>query len=143
MDYKNYSLQQLEDWIHDALQEASPQEVYATIRKVVQEQHNYHKERAQKCFDFLELLNGHRLVNFDDQVKKWVLPVQVDEDDVYYIHLPNDLLEAANLKAGDQVDWVNQGDGSYLLKKVQKEMTYDEAIAAGWTMTADGFWIKE
>jgi len=25
----------------------------------------------------------------------------------------------------------------------QRQMTYDEAIAAGWEMTADGFWIKE
>jgi bifunctional DNA-binding transcriptional regulator/antitoxin component of YhaV-PrlF toxin-antitoxin module len=27
------------------------------------------------------------------------------------------LLEAANLKEGDLVEWVDQGDGSYLLKK--------------------------
>ena len=24
-----------------------------------------------------------------------------------------------------------------------KEMTYDECIADGWEMTADGFWFKE
>jgi len=27
------------------------------------------------------------------------------------------LLKAANLKEGDEVEWVDQGDGSYLLKK--------------------------
>jgi bifunctional DNA-binding transcriptional regulator/antitoxin component of YhaV-PrlF toxin-antitoxin module len=81
-----------------------------------------------------------------DKVKKWVLPVEetkiveTDETD-YFVTFPDDLLEAANLKEGDQIEWVDQGDGSYLLKKVAK--TYDEMIAAGWTMTADGFWIKE
>jgi hypothetical protein len=82
----------------------------------------------------------------EDKVKKWVLPVEEvrDEDTdeyIYCVSFPDDLLEAANLKEGDQVEWVDQGDGSYLIKKVP--MTYDEMVASGWTMTADGFWIKE
>jgi bifunctional DNA-binding transcriptional regulator/antitoxin component of YhaV-PrlF toxin-antitoxin module len=28
------------------------------------------------------------------------------------------LLEAANLKEGDKVEWVDNGNGSYLLRKV-------------------------
>jgi bifunctional DNA-binding transcriptional regulator/antitoxin component of YhaV-PrlF toxin-antitoxin module len=28
------------------------------------------------------------------------------------------LLEAANLKEGDTVEWVDKGDGSYILRKV-------------------------
>jgi len=83
------------------------------------------------------------------KVKKWVLPIEetkiaeTDEID-YFITFPDDLLEAANLKEGDQVEWVDKGDGSYLLKKVEKKApTYDEMISEGWTMTADGFWIKE
>jgi len=78
-----------------------------------------------------------------DKVKKWVLPVEQVHDE-YFISFPDDLLEAANLKEGDQVEWVDQGDGSYLIKKVEKEsITYDEMIATGYIMTADGFWIKE
>jgi hypothetical protein len=57
-----------------------------------------------------------------DKVKKWVLPVEEvrDEDtdeDIYCVAFPDDLLEAANLKEGDIVEWVNQGDDSYLLQK--------------------------
>jgi hypothetical protein len=83
-----------------------------------------------------------------DNIKKWVLPVEeVENGDTgeqeYFITFPDDLLEAADLKEGDSVEYLDQGDGSYVLTKVQKEMTYDEAIAAGWTMTDDGFWIKE
>lgn len=84
----------------------------------------------------------------EDKVKKWVLPVEeckdADTDETeYFIQFPDDLLEAANLTVGDQVEWVDKGDGSYLLKKVERTLNYDEAIAAGWTMTGDGFWIKE
>jgi hypothetical protein len=57
-----------------------------------------------------------------DKVKKWVLPVEVvrDEDtdkDEYCITFPEDLLEAADFKEGDRIEWVDNGDGSYLIKK--------------------------
>ena len=54
-------------------------------------------------------------------------------------------MEAADLKEGDLIEWVDQGDGSFILKKVKDTplSTYDDMIAAGYTMTDDGFWIKE
>jgi len=92
-DYKKYSLEKLEEWMHDALscEETSPHEIYSTIRKVVQDQYNYHKEQSQKCFGLLELLSGHRPVSEEPQ--------------------------------------------SF------KQHSYSELIAAGYTMTADGFWM--
>ena len=57
----------------------------------------------------------------EDKVVKWVLPVQqkIEEGiDDYYVQFPDDLLEATNLKENDLVEWVDQGDGSYLLRKV-------------------------
>lgn len=55
----------------------------------------------------------------EDKVKKWQLPVEADgPSGEYFVTFPDDLLEAANLKEGDKVEWVDQGDGSYLLKKV-------------------------
>jgi len=54
-----------------------------------------------------------------DKVIKWQLPVeQVHEE--YFITFPDDLLEAANLKEGDDVEWVDRDDGSFLLQKVTK-----------------------
>jgi hypothetical protein len=55
------------------------------------------------------------------KVKKWILPVQqiIEEGvDHYFVQFPDDLLDAENLKEGDKVEWVDQGDGSYLLRKV-------------------------
>jgi len=110
----------------------------------------YYNKRAQLDADYeaIKAAGGYDWTPLptEDKVKKWRLPVQqssVDGVDDYYIEFPDDLLEAANLKEGDSIEWVDQGDGSYILKKVPvKAMTYDESIAAGWTMTADGFWIK-
>jgi hypothetical protein len=194
-DYKKYSLEKLQQWVHDAMNsDASPHEIYSAIREAVREEYYYHKDCISRASGLLELLSGHRPVkdesevnkwdaweehyypeeykktteNVDldkeieeirkeggydwtpevkrDKVKKWVLPVEeckdADTDETeYFVSFPDDLLEAANLKEGDQVEWMDQGDGSYLIEKVP--MTYDEMIAAGWTMTADGFWIKE
>ena len=55
----------------------------------------------------------------EDKVVKWQLPVEVDGlTGECYIQLPDDLLEAANLKEGDQIEWVDSGNGSYLFRKV-------------------------
>ena len=147
-DYKKYSLEKLEEWIHDTLNgDATPQEIYDVIKRVVDEQYHYHKHHAGRCYELLALLNGngkghiqayddyvddgmrpwgHSDLEYlfannkkEDKVVKWQLPTQVDglTGDVI-VNFPDDLLEAANLKEGDTIEWVDQGDGSYLLRKV-------------------------
>jgi len=164
MDYKKYSLENLENWLHDALSagEASPHEIYDTIKNVVEEEHTYYKIGAEKTNELLSLLNGHQHIDFtlsdyptyfstqndntnicstdnfsnycmnswgsfweddvikEDKVVKWQLPVErriEDGVDDYFVQFPDDLLEAANLKGGDTVEWVDNGDGSYTLRK--------------------------
>jgi hypothetical protein len=217
-NYREYSLQQLENWVHDTISssETTPQEIYDTIKNVVEEQYYYYKDGAGKTNELLALLNGNgkghikayddyiddgmrpwghsdlefglanpfltqdRNSNFPgentvcdkndsspecqgawndfwddspnyfstayqnfnqfgvlkggnsedvitfgepkkDKVVKWQLPVQqkIEEGiDDYYVQFPDDLLEAANLKEGDTVEWVDNLDGSYLLRKV-------------------------
>ena len=218
-DYKKYSLDKLEEWMHDAMSvsEATPQEIYDVIKGVVEENYYTYKHQTSQAYELLALLNGngrghikaydnyldskskmkcdkddsspeckgawddfweeqyypeevkddcmppwghsdleYLIKNPTDKVVKWQLTVEKDLcSDEYYVNFPDDLLEAANLKEGDGVEWVDQGDGSYLLKKVERGLptydqlmekgyrTYEEAVADGWTMTVDGFWIKE
>ena len=55
-----------------------------------------------------------------DKVVKWVLPVErkiEDGIDDYYIQFPDDLLEAANLKPGDEIEWVDNLNGTFILRK--------------------------
>ena len=72
-----------------------------------------------------------KIVVKEDKPKKWVLPVEEvkDEDtdeNIYCVTFPDDLLEAADLKEGDDVEWVDKGDGSYLLRKVARPLRMDE-----------------
>lgn len=62
----------------------------------------------------------------EDKVVKWRLPVELDPSGEYFVTFPDDLLEAANLSDGDTVEWVDKGDGSYMLRKVIKNLGPDE-----------------
>ncbi len=120
-DYKKYALEQLENWLHDAMDnESTADEIYELIQKVVLENYEYHSRYAAKCERLLELLNNNQSSNTPtkNKVKKWILPIEVDDDFVYYIHLPHDLLQAANLDEGDQIEWIDNGDGSFKMVKV-------------------------
>jgi hypothetical protein len=192
-NYKKYSLEKLEEWMHDAMSagEATPQEIYDVIKGVVEENYYTYKHQTSQAYELLALLNGNgkgHITNYSeeykgstvssvmppwghsdmealrytdkemeemcdnaakqDKVVKWQLPVEeVENGDTgeteYFITFPDDLLEAANLEVNDEVEWVDNNDGSFLLRKIEKTLNHDEAIAAGWTMTDDGFWIKE
>jgi antitoxin component of MazEF toxin-antitoxin module len=87
--------------------------------------------------------NDYTRPNPFDKVVKWRLPIDKIENGEYFITLPDDLLEAANLSPGDDVEWIEKEVGTFILRKIKKTLNHDEAIAAGWTMTDDGFWIKE
>jgi hypothetical protein len=177
-DYKKYSLEQLDNWMHDALTsaEATPQEIYDVIKGVVEENYYHHKLHTSRCYELLALLNGNGkghltcdedkqseeckgawtsfweenyypeehqqytdeelnamcdAVEKKDKVKKWVLPVEEckdsDTDETeYFVSFPDDLLEAANLKEGDQIQWIDNGDGSYKMVKVTEPLKMDE-----------------
>lgn len=81
---------------------------------------NYYPEEHSKHYYDYDRNDLGRPNPFEDRVKKWQLPVEVDAaNDEYFVCFPDDLLEAANLKEGDEVEWVDQGYGSYLLKKAE------------------------
>jgi len=138
-DYKNYSLERLEEWMHDAMSSggATPQEIYDVIKGVVEENYYTYKHQTSQAYELLALLNGngkgHLSCDKDDpseECKKswtsfWEENYYPEEHQQYTEEELNAMCDAAKKQ------------------EEQRQMTYDEAIAAGWTMTADGFWIKE
>jgi hypothetical protein len=190
MDYKKYSLENLENWVHDAIScsEATPQEIYDVIKSVVDENYYIYKNHTERCYELLALLNGNgkghipaydeyvekkenlvcdkddkspkcqkawndfweenyypeehqqyteeelnamcdKAASEKDKVTKWILPVQqiIEEGvDNYFIQLPDDLLEQVNWKNGDQLYWIDRGDGSFEIKKVIKPVGMEE-----------------
>lgn len=168
MDYKKYSLENLENWLHDAMSagEATPQEIYDVIVGVVKDNYYTYKQKASEAYELLGLLNsgvdnnkyqdyvnkilscdkddtspeckgawndfwedsmppwGHSDLEYvvnqkKDKVVKWQLPVDVDGlTGDCFVQFPDDLLEAAGLKEGDVVEWIDRNDGSFELRKV-------------------------
>ena len=59
-DYKKYSLENLENWMHDAMScgDATPQEIYDVIVGVVKESYYHHKDQASRANELLGLLNS-------------------------------------------------------------------------------------
>ena len=63
----------------------------------------------------------------EDKVVRWQLPVEVDGlTGDCSVQFPDDLLEAANLKEGDTVEWIDRKDGSFELRKVTKPIGMEE-----------------
>jgi hypothetical protein len=71
--YKKYSLEQLDNWVHDALncEDLTPQDIYDTIVNVVDESVEYHKKYLTKSIELLSLLKGHREVDLNEPYDGW------------------------------------------------------------------------
>lgn len=55
----------------------------------------------------------------------WKLDVQQDKESKdYYILLNDEILEASGFKVGDDLEWVDNKDGSYTLKKIEKKTVW-------------------
>jgi len=67
--YKKYSLEQLDNWVHDALncEDLTPQDIYNTIVKCVDDSVEYHKKQLNKNIEVLSLLKGHRNIDFIEE----------------------------------------------------------------------------
>jgi len=110
MDYKKYSLENLENWLNDAMSsgEATPQEIYDTIRKTVQEEYYYHKDKASKTNELLALLNGHRSVSFineNNSIDSWTKEEVLRQRDYYKSN--NSVIDFTNLGATDTITFTS------------------------------------
>ena len=164
--YKKYSLEQLDNWVNDALncEDLTPQDIYETITNVVDESVEYHKKYLTKSIELLSLLKGHRPVDFDYTAtgEKFSTKTEASKKDwedfwsaeQYTEEEMNAMCDAAADK--EKCREYNLREAEYYTKRAEldaqhskhwnnpgRNKTYDQMIAEGWTMTDDGFWIKE
>ena len=171
-DYKKYSLENLENWIHDAMSsgEASPQEIYDAIKGVVDENYHLYKKKTAEAYELLALLNGNgeghisfypvskveeklktpiqqnpqytegemdamtaaaeeELISegyfkkdgFWRKSKIWTVEIQMDglTGDAF-IPIPDDLSDVVGWNVDDELEWCDNKNGSYILRKVSK-----------------------
>ena len=174
-DYKKYSLENLENWIHDAMSsgEASPQEIYDTIKGVVDENYHIYKKKTAEAYELLALLNGNgeghissypvskveeklktpiqqSLQYTDEELdamcaaaakdeeyliskgyfkdngfwmkpKTWMVKLEVDglSGDAI-IPIPDEVADIVGWDINDEIEWIDNKNGSYILHKVTK-----------------------
>ena len=61
--------------------------------------------------------------------KSWILDVKENEDGELYIDLTDEILEGSGFKIGDTLDWTDNGDGSWTLKKSDKVWVMVETVS--------------
>ena len=161
--YKKYSLEQLDNWVNDAVncEDLTPQDIYDTIVKCVDESVECHKKYLTKSIELLSLLKGNRPVNFETTKKDWIdfweETYYPEEHKQYTEEEMNAMCEhAATENDKEKCREYNLREAEYYTKRAEldaqhskyyndpgRNKTYDEMIADGWQMTDDGFWIKE
>jgi len=138
-NHAKHTLSQLQAFLHDAMNEEnlSAEEIYNVIIENVASNVEHYQMQYKKSERLFNLLKGYEKpdVKFEeepedydyemspekeDKVVRWSLPVEEAEDGEYYITFPEDLLEAAKLAPGDNVEWVDLTENTYLLRKVKE-----------------------
>jgi len=120
-EFLGYYLEEFDKKFQDAWREtvtALKQEENDAYDAVMKEKEYYEPSMPPWGHSDMEALSQYK----EDKVVKWVLPVEetkIDETDEteYFITFPDDLLEAANLKEGDQIEWIDNNDGTFSLVK--------------------------
>jgi hypothetical protein len=104
--YKKYSLEQLDNWIHDAItcEDLTAQEIYDTVVKCVDDCANYHKKELSKTTELLSLLKGYRPVDFDAPTKDKEREYNLREIEYYNKRARLDA-EHSNKNVATRKDW--------------------------------------
>lgn len=61
--------------------------------------------------------------------KTWTLEVQQHEDGDYFIEFPDEVLEGAGWETGDTIEWIDNKDGSWTLKKRETQLVLVECVS--------------
>lgn len=126
-DYTKHSLEKIQEWIRDAIDtNANPHEIYDAIVSAMKEDFEYHQMYSEKCEELLNLLKGVKTIpsyfNYKEEIKtdkKWILTVQSDVSTCeFYVNLPDDLVETVNICSSDKLEWVDNKNGTYTLRKL-------------------------
>jgi hypothetical protein len=140
--YKKYSLEHLENWLHDAIdcEDLTPQDIYETIVKCVDENVEYHKKYLTKNIEFLSLLKGNRPVNLSESVeeatkKDWVDFWEETYRPEQYTEQEMDAM-CDTAKDKEKCREYNMREAEYYNKRAEIDYLYEEIKKAGgydWT----------
>lgn len=61
--------------------------------------------------------------------KSWTLDVQKTDDGEFFIELNDEILAESGFKVGDDIEWIDNKDGSFTLKKSDKVWVMVETVS--------------
>ena len=136
--YKKYSLEQLDNWVNDALncEDLTPQDIYDTVVRCVDESVEYHKKYLTKSIELLSLLKGQRPVNLEVTEEDWAdfWSEQTEISQHYSEEDLNAMCDAAEEK--EKCREYNLREAEYYNKRAELDAEYQAIKAAGgydWT----------
>ena len=135
--YKKYSLEQLDNWVNDAVncEDLTPQDIYETIIKCVDESVEYHKKYYTKSVELLSLLKGNRSVDFDYTATGEKFPVTTEATQKDWVDLWEETYYPEEYSK-EQVREFEAKERDYDTKRAQLDAEYSLIKAAGgyeWT----------
>jgi hypothetical protein len=67
-EYKDYSMEKLDEWIHDVLSndQVESSEIYDVIKKCIQQNIDYHQKQLNKCNSLMEMINNESFFFFNE-----------------------------------------------------------------------------
>ena len=156
--YKNYSLRQLDEWVNDAMncEDLTPQDIYDTVIKCVDDNIEYHKKYLTKGIELLSLLKGNRPNVFDASAHEfddfWY---EQDEISQHYTEEDlNSMCDAAEEK--EKCREYNLREAEYYNKRAQldlaevnkqlaiaREHDNKEMAEKGFVRDENGSWTKQ
>ena len=141
-NYKKYSLENLSNWMHDAMScgDATPQEIYDVIKGVVEENYYIYKQKTSEAYELLSLLNGNgkgHVKEYDDCVDK-ILSCDKDDPSPECQGAWNDFWEDV-----DQNHEYNLREVEYYNKRVELDAEYEAIRSAGGYEWTPGTYVSE
>lgn len=145
-DYKKFSLEKLDEWIHDTLQndDLTPSEIVNQIVSTAQESYEYHTKYAKRCKDFLNLIRKQER-KVSDMWEEYYYPEEYQKSKSPTVYTDEELNAMCDAAESEQEKEVCKEYNTRELEYASSNqkvaaINYEEAIAAGWELTADGFW---
>jgi len=152
--YQKYSLEQLDNWVNDALncEDLTPQDIYDTIVKCVDESVEYHKKHLTKSVELLSLLKGNRSVNLEVTDEDWAdfweecyYPEEIKDTQEISQHYTDEELNAMCNAAAEKEKQreYNLREAEYYTKRAELDANEQQAQEVAKQIMADGYSTSE
>ena len=137
MDYKQYSLSKLEEWIHDAISnDVDITDIYNCIYETVRENYETHRCYANRSYELMKKLHGNQsTVSHEEMISKghemtadgfWIptapktftTTVEIDPmSEECYIRIPPEILQKLGWTEETMLIMTVQDDKTLLIRK--------------------------